>query len=50
MFAGKTTKMLAEAKRLAALGKKVQYVKAPEDNRFSGYNIVSHNGATQRAD
>ena len=42
MFAGKTTRLLAEGERYAKAGKSILYLKPSVDNRYSEDEIVTH--------
>ena len=44
MFAGKTTRLLAEGERYAKAGKSILYLKPAVDNRYSDDEIVTHTG------
>ena len=44
MFAGKTTRLLAEGERYAKAGKSILYLKPSIDNRYAEDEIVTHDG------
>jgi thymidine kinase len=50
MFAGKTTAMLDQVRKLKQEGHTVIMVKASEDTRYSNANICTHNGDSLLAD
>lgn len=49
MFAGKTTRLLSLARANLIAGNKVCYFKPQRDDRFSTYEIVTHNGEAVKA-
>ena len=50
MFSGKTTALLRKVKELRELGEQVVVVKAAIDDRYSGSEVISHDGERLPAD